>query len=149
MRIVKGDLSNFGIMLTPAPRVQVSCYIVRLNLSTEVDFLIDTGAEGTCLNGGYAIGLQKYMKKKPLLSSTGIGGKCGYYTEKAVLVFNDINGQPLGIELNLGIQCIRQFLWMKPNITTLRTPCLLGRDILSKWEFQYDHQKNNVKLIAP
>ena len=74
MRRIKGDLSNFNILMTPAPRVQVSCFIPRLNLSTEVDFMVDTGASGTCLNGGYALGLQRYMREETLHSSTGIGG---------------------------------------------------------------------------
>jgi len=149
MRRIKGDLSNFGILLTPAPRVQVLCYIPRLNLSAEVDFMIDTGASGTCLNGGYALGLQRYMRKETLRTSTGIGGQCGYYTETALLVFTDTTGQPLDFELELSIQRIRRFLWIRPSHLTLLTPCLLGRDVLSEWELRYNHQKEDITLIAP
>ena len=149
MKRIKGDLSNFGILRIPAPRVQVFCYIPRLDLSTEVDFLIDTGATGTCLNGGYALGLQRYMRKETLRSSSGIGGQCGYYTETAVLVFFDTTGKPVDCEVELSIQRIRQFLWRKPSPLTLLTPCLLGHDILSKWGFQYNHRKKDVTLIVP
>ncbi len=149
MRVIKGDLSNFNILLKPAPRVQVSCYIPRLKLGMEVDFMIDTGASGTCLNGGYALGLQSYMSKETLHSSVGIGGRCGYYNERAVLVFTDTKGQLLDVRVNLGIQRIRRFLWMKPKPIMLRTPCLLGRDVLSKWELQYNHKKKDVRLIVP
>ena len=149
MREIKGDLSTFNILRTPAPRVQVSCYIPRLDLGTEVDFMIDTGAEGTCLNGGYAIGLQRYMRKETLRSSTGIGGRCGYYRETAVLVFTDTNGQPLEFELELSIQRIRRFLCFRPSPLTLITPCLLGRDVLSQWELRYNHQKGDVTLVVP
>lgn len=149
MRKIKGDLSNFNILRTPAPRVQVSCYIPRLDLSAEVDFMIDTGACGTCLNGGYALGLQRYMRKETLQFSSGIGGKCGYYREKAVLVFTDTNGRLLDFKLELSVQRIRQFLWIRPNPLILRTPCLLGRDILSAWELRYNHQKKDVTLIVP
>ena len=149
MRRVKGDLSDFGILSIPAPRVQVLCYIPRLNLSAEVDFLIDTGATGTCLNGGYALGLQRYMRKETLRLHTGIGGQCGYYRETAVLVFTDITGKPVDFELELSIQRIRQFLWIRPSPLTLLTPCLLGHDVLSKWELRYNHQKEEVTLIVP
>jgi len=149
MRKIKGDLSDFHILLTPAPRVQVLCHLPRINLNAEVDFLIDTGACGTCLNGGYAIGLQRYMRKETLHPSAGIGGECGYYRENAILVFTDTTGQPVEFELVLSIQRIRRFLWFWPNALIPRTPCLLGRDILSKWELRYDHKTEDVTLIIP
>lgn len=149
MKRIKGDLSNFGVLLTPAPRVQVLCYIPRINLSAEVDFMIDTGACGTCLNGGYALGLQRYMRKETLHTSTGIGGQCGYYSETAVLVFTATTGEPLACELELGIQRIRQFWWKRPSPIILRTPCLLGRDILSEWELRYNHKREDITLVVP
>lgn len=149
MHIIKCDLSDFGVLRMPAPRVQALCYIRRLKLSTEVDFMIDTGACETCLNGGYAIGLQRYMLKETIENSAGIGGKCGYYKETALLVFTDTTGQPVEYKLELGIQQIRRCLLKKPNHVALRTPCLLGRDVLSKWELIYNHQKEDITLIAP
>ncbi len=148
MRIIKGDLADFGILETPAPRVQVFCYIPRLDINMEVDFLIDTGASASCLNGGFALGLQGYMRKNTLQTSAGIGGKCGYYIEAAVLVFTDTTGQPLDCQIDLGIQCIRRCLW-KRNHWLLRTPCLLGRDVLSQWEFRYNHKTGDVSFIVP
>jgi len=149
MRRIRGDLSDFGILETPAPRVQVLCYMPRLGLSFEVDFMIDTGASGTCLNGSYAFGLQRYMRKNPLHSTAGIGGQCGYYSEEVILVFTDTTGQPLAHQLELSIQRIRRCLFKRPSYLILLTPCLLGRDILSEWEFRYDHQKGHVALIVP
>jgi hypothetical protein len=147
MRIIKGALSTFGILETPAPWVQVSCYIPRINLSTEVDFLIDTGACESCLNGSVALGIQPHMRKSTLQSSTGIGGKCGYYKETAILIFTDTAGRPVDRQIELGVQRINRCLWKKPNI--LLTPCLLGRDILLPWELQYNHRKHQVDLIVP
>jgi hypothetical protein len=149
MNRIRGDLSNFGFLIMPAPRVQALCYIPRIELGFEVAFMIDTGASGTCLNGGYALGLQRYMRKDPLQYSLGIGGRCGYYKEQAVLVFTDIIGQRWARQLEICIQQIRKCLWRKPNPVILLTPCLLGRDILSEWEFQYNHQKQHVELIVP
>lgn len=149
MKKIECDLSNFGILKVPAPRVQVLCYIPRLNLSTEVEFLIDAGASGSCLNGGYASGLQRYMRKETLEISAGIGGQCDYYNETAVLVFTDTTGQTLDFKLELGIQRIRRLLWKRPSRLTLRTPCLLGRDVLLEWELRYNHKKAEITLIVP
>lgn len=158
MRTIKGDLSDFGGLQTPAPRVQVFCYIPNINLGTEVDFMIDTGADGTCLNGGYAKGFERYMKKETLSSHSGIGGRCGYYKETAILIFTDTEGELLGFELELSIQRIprryiqrigRRWLFFQPDLLALQTPCLLGRDVLLKWELLYNHQNQDVRLIAP
>lgn len=149
MRRIKCDLSDFGVQMRPAPRVQAYCYVPRINLGRDIDFMIDTGASNTCLNGLYVLGLQRYMRKDTISASTGIGGKCGYYTEDAILVFTDTKGQTVGFKLKLGIQRIRQFLWIKPRRTTLRLPCLLGRDVLAKWELRYNHRKKDITLIIP
>jgi hypothetical protein len=146
MNRIRGDLSTFGGLVTiPAPRVQVLCYIPRLDLGFQVDFMIDTGACGTCLNGGYALGLQHSMRQNSLYYSTGIGGQCGYYREDAVLVFTDTRGHQLARQLELGIQQIQE----SPDPQILRTPCLLGRDIISEWKFRYDHRDRHVELIVP
>jgi len=150
MRKIECDLSNFGFTrMTPAPRTQAYCYIPRLKLGRQVDFMVDTGASSTCLNGRYVLGLQRYMRKNTLITSTGIGGTCGYYTEDGILVFTDSTGQEIAFKLKLSIQRIRCWLWRKPSLSILRTPCLLGRDILSKWEFRYNHQKADIILIIP
>lgn len=146
MSRIRGDLSTFGGLITiPAPRVQVFCHIPRLAIGFQVDFMIDSGACGTCLNGGYALGLQRHMRGNSLYTSMGIGGQCSYYKEQAVLVFTDTSGQQLARQVELGVQQIQQI----PNPQILRTPCLLGRDILSEFEFRYDHQNGHVELIVP
>jgi len=133
----------------PAPAVQAYCFIPRINLGTNVEFMVDTGASATCLNGNYAFGLQGHMRKDTLSPSTGIGGQCGYYEEDAVLVFTDTKGQELSFPLELSIQRIRRCLWRQPKSYILQTPCLLGRDLFSKWELRYNHRGKNITLIAP
>ena len=133
----------------PAPAVQAYCFIPRIKLGRNVEFMVDTGASATCLNGNYALGLQRHMCKDTLSPSTGIGGQCGYYAEDAVLVFTDIKGQELSFPLKLSIQRIRRCLWRQPKLYVLQTPCLLGRDLFSKWELRYNHRKKDITLIAP
>lgn len=148
MREIKCSLSTFGFQMLPAPVVQAYCYVPRLNLGREVDFLIDTGAAGTCLNGGYAYGLQNHMRSNSLSPICGIGGTRQYYQERALLLFRDSKGQPVPQVITLGIQQL-----LAPNIAQdpdlLRMPCLLGRDILNRWELRYDARKSNITLRVP
>lgn len=112
MKRIKCGLSDFGFSsMTPAPRVQAHCYLPELGAGRAVDFMIDTGASSTCINGYYAWGLRKYTKNSQLTPSTGIGGVCGYYKEPCVLVFLDDTGHKIPFELILGIQKIKHFLW--------------------------------------
>lgn len=150
MRTIKCDIADFGFTsLTPAPRVQAFCYFPSLNLGRPVDFMIDTGASSTCLNGIYAWGLMPYLKKQTTTPSTGIGGSCGYYRINGKLTFIDTKGKEIEVDLLIGIQRIKSFLWKKPRQMTLRTPCLLGRDILNKWKLIYDCPGSNVWFETP
>ncbi len=105
MRKVICRSQTFGFETTPAPAVQVYCYIERLGHGEMVDFLIDTGASETCLHGVYAFDLQEHMRIRTLEYYYGIGGiSCAYYHEKATLVFQDDKGQPLSKVIRIGIQ---------------------------------------------
>lgn len=119
--------------MTPAPSVQALCYIDRIGHSEIVDFLIDTGASGTCLNGTYAYGLHDQMRPHSIRSSVGIG-TCDYYHEHAVIIFLDRDNQPIYFEIGLGIQRLDH----DPDEDhDLNIPSLLGRDIINKCEFYY------------
>lgn len=149
MRKVTGRLSTFGFSMTPAPAVQVYCYIERIKHGEWVDFLIDTGASGTCLHGVYAFDLQEHMRIHTIRYSYGIAGmKCGYYREKATLLFRDDKGQPLRRVITL---CIQQFTAEHVNdhqtlADCLACPSLLGRDILNKCFFIYKTKPEEVTL---
>ena len=133
----------------PAPAVQAYCYIRRINHGEWVDFLIDTGASGTCLHGVYAFDLQEHMQSHRIRYSYGIGGmSCGYYHERATLLFRDDKGQPLRRVITLGIQ---QFTAEHVNDQQTLTDCLgcpslLGRDILNKCLFTYRTNPAEVTL---
>lgn len=149
MREVTGRLSTFGFSMMPAPAVQAYCYIRRINHGEWVDFLIDTGASGTCLHGVYAFDLQEHMQSHRIRYSYGIGGmSCGYYHERATLLFRDDKGQPLRRVITLGIQ---QFTAEHVNDQQTLTDCLgcpslLGRDILNKCLFTYRTNPAEVTL---
>ncbi|MFC2035108.1 hypothetical protein ACFLUJ_03180 [Chloroflexota bacterium] len=135
----------------PAPAVQAFLYIERINHGEWVEFLVDTGASGTCLHGIYAFDLQAQMRHRTIRYSECIGGmKCGYFHEEATLLFRDDAQQPVRRFTRLAIQqfteeCMNEQDTLK---RALGCPPLLGRDILSRWEFSYNHQKQDVRLIS-
>jgi len=134
--------------MAPAPAVQAYCYLPRLNRGRKVDFLIDTGAAGTCLHGGYALGLQSYMQENTIGTICGIGGSRPYFQERAILVFTDDKAHPVPCRTALGVQKILpEDIAKDPDI--LRMPCVLGRDVLNRWEFRYDVPHGEILLIVP
>lgn len=152
MKLVRCSLSTFGFEMTPAPAVQAYCYINRINRGEWVDLLIDTGASETCLHGIYALDLQEYMRDDTLEVSYGIGGiRCAYYHERATLLFRDEKSQPLSRVVMIGIQQFTEEDFNDPDNLEdcLECPSLLGRDILSRWELRYNHQKEDITLRVP
>lgn len=139
------NLSSFGYAGEPAPAVQALCYIPRINHSEWIDFLVDTGASGTCLNGQYAYDLQEKMNPETLSPSGGIGGSCEYFHETALLMFRDDANSYVYRIIEIGIQQIPEIQIMEtPNV--LRCPCLLGRDILTKCKFVYNARQSDTAL---
>lgn len=149
MRKVVCKLQTFGFDTTPAPSVQVFCYIKRINHSEWVDFLIDTGASETCLHGTYAFDLQEYMRIRTLRDYYGIGGvSCSYYHEEATLIFRDDTGQPLSRVVRIGIQQFTEEHVNDPDTLEecLECPSLLGRDILNRCLFIYKTKPEEITL---
>lgn len=131
--------------MTPAPAVQAYWYIPRLDHGEWVEFLIDTGASATCLNGIYALDLQRHMRPSTLSPSTGIGGSSNYFHEQAMIVFRDDRNDLLSRTITIGIQHIQRRHLRDPAI--LYCPCLLGRDILNRCAFVYDISHREVALM--
>ncbi len=130
--------------MMPAPAVQAFWYIPRLDHGEWVDFLIDTGASGTCLNGIYTLDLQRHMRRSTLSTSHGIGTS-EYFYERAIIIFRDDNNELLSRTIQLGIQrIIRQHL---SDPFALHCPCLLGRDIINGCTFGYDPRHNETTPI--
>jgi len=141
---IQCSLSTFGFNMSPAPAVQALCYIPRVQHSEWVDFLIDTGASATCLNGIYALGLEQYKRTGTVRRSAGISGSCDYFYEEALLIFMDTRRRQVAEPIKLGIQCIPNTNQNDPD--WLHCPCLLGRDVLNKYIFNYDVQSGRVTL---
>jgi hypothetical protein len=132
--------------MLPAPAVQAFCYIPRIHHGEWVDFMIDTGASATCLNGIYALGLEKHKRTSTIRSSSGISGSCNYFYEDALVIFMDMRNRQVAESIRLGIQCIPTTNQKDPD--WLHCPCLLGRDIINKYVFTYNAQNGRVTLAG-
>lgn len=113
------------------PYFEGRLYFPRLNLYTDVSFLVDTGADRTLLmpDDGRRTGLD-YSQ---LQGSEGVGGVCGElecFVEEAIIVFTDPGQNLYAYHIDLLIAPA------SPDLG--RTPSLLGRDILGRWATSHD-----------
>ena len=123
--------------------VQTTVRTPRLSVSDSVDFLIDTGADFTCIHPQDAkrLGLSPDPMQMPSDSVrlAGVGGVLEYYREDATLQFNDEDGSILEFYCQIHVS-------HDPSVE--RLPSLLGRDFLNRCRLLADNPENQV-LITP
>lgn len=82
----------------PAPYVRAVIMLEGLNRPRPVDFLVDTGADSTCLHPRdvLALGVDPgILDFKRVRGSQGIGGSLDYIPHNAVLIFGQSNSHTL------------------------------------------------------
>jgi len=115
-------------------------YLPRLNISGDVSFLLDTGADSSMLMPGDTkrLGIT-FSDLQGDTECVGVGGTVHYFVERALLVFSDPGKALYVYELpNLGI------MPDDPQLDNVHS--LLGRDVIDRWRITYDPQK--VRLHA-
>lgn len=112
----------------------------RLNVQFWVNFLIDTGAGCTCLHLGDT-GTQgiDYAALTGLEDMGGIGS-ARYAREAGGLIFLDANSQSV-------LEPLPRIMIGMPRRSPDAAPSLLGRDILSRYQFTLDIASNIVVLL--
>jgi hypothetical protein len=112
-------------------------------LSTNISFLMDTGADVTNLMPMDAgkMGLD-YTKLTDTDESVGVGGLSVDYTEPAVLVFLDA-----GKRNKLRVYFITVHI-SSPSPDIMDLPSLLGRDVIDNWRIDYNPMKPALKAIV-
>ncbi len=122
--------------------VETTVRLTRLGVQDTVDFLIDTGADMTCLHPQDAARLGvSYDRIQPMgsVTSVGVGGPLEYYREEATLIFRDQDDTELLFYCHIHIS-------LSPAVAEL--PSLLGRDFLNRCSLLADNPENQV-LITP
>lgn len=120
--------------------VHTTVRLSRLGIEGTVDFLIDTGADMTCLHPQDAgrLGISPDRAQQSVMSA-GVGGTLQYYREEAILTFQDQDGSDLLFYCDIHIS-------QDPAVDAL--PSLLGRDFLNRCRLLADNPENQV-LITP
>ena len=126
--MIIGELGILG-------RPYVRCNLSLPRLGIVVDdfiFLVDTGADATYLHPGDGADLGvPFDLLRGNTTSQGIGGTASYFPEPAVLVFTDeAAGQDYGYRININVA--------RPGDVSDRIPSLLGRDVIRRWQMDYD-----------
>ena len=124
---------------TGRPYIAGRLVIPRLNLRSDISFLVDTGADSTVLLVDDAARMKlDYGKLKPAGQETvGIGGKARHHIEPAIVTFEEA-GRVLHVyEIDLAIVPYQRNL--------RRVPSLLGRNILDRWQMSY--KPSNDRLV--
>ena len=130
---------------TGRPFVRVLITIPRLGIQNEVEFLVDTGADYTCVNHRDAVNMGLFpevLRESEMTHATGIGGSSRYFVEDARLEFLDTDDEPpREYPVSLRIADLSD--------TPMPIPSLLGRDILNLHRMIYSPTERRLELHAP
>ena len=122
------------------PYINGFLVLPRLGIYGNVQFLLDTGAESTCIHPADSLKLDIPFGR--LLSpsmSYGVGGSSLYHKEPAVLSFLD----------DVVMQSYRIHLYIAdPTTTNAVFPSLLCRDVLNRWRIDYDPANLSLECIV-
>ena len=120
------------------PYVPGVVVIPRLSISGAVVFLLDTGADSTCLHTNDAASLEIPFERLGNLAEVGgIGGGAEYFKEDATLYFSD-DDRIVGYDISIGIA----------SSPTGGLPSLLGRDVFDNWRIEYERTRGVLQCIV-
>ena len=127
----------------PAPYVDVGVYLLRSGAVEVVSFLIDTGADVTCLHPEdiRRMGIDRRLLTPGSLNyPRGIGGTAGYYREPALLLFPDRDRGDTFCQLAV-------IIYENPEDPAMeRAPSLLGRDFLNRCDLRLNRSQTLARL---
>ncbi len=127
------------------PFVKVRVTIPRLGVQSEVDFLVDTGADRTCVNhrdAAYMGLFPEILRGSEMTRGEGVGGGARYFMEDARIEFIETDDErPYEHTLSLLIADLSD--------TPSPIPSLLGRDILHLYRMVYAPAERRLELDAP
>ncbi len=122
------------------PIIEGRLLISRLNVARRIPFLLDTGAERTCLHPTDTDRMRIPIEALGgAIQSRGVGGISAYYREPALLSFDDDPyTRVYAIEL----------LIADPREGNQGLPSLLGRDVINNWRISYDPTDSTLECAV-
>ena len=132
--MITGFFSDIG-----RPYIYGTITLPRFDVSTDVYFLLDTGADSSCLHLVDALNLAVPEINLGNESSLGgIGGTAVYYREPAIVTFTYGDERIDEVSYNIDLD-------LSYSDETLGLPSLLGRDILDNWHIEYSRKRNLLR----
>ncbi len=125
-----GKFAGGGGGSSRRPYLEAFLMIPGLAIEGNISFVVDTGADSTCLSPSDAQRLNvDYAQLKHGSTCGGIGGIVQVFAEPAVAVFAS-DSHLYVYEFQLDI--------LTPDSCGMEVPSILGRDILDRWCMTYD-----------
>ncbi|MGQ9597326.1 MAG: hypothetical protein ACUVQY_09955 [Thermoproteota archaeon] len=134
----------------PAPFIKAMLESKALGIRKPVCFHVDTGASATILldKDIHYLGVAMERLRESERKIGGIGGSIQTYAiENTVLLFREESGEIVKETLNLlaGVHDLSK-LSSEEKSLVMRMPSLLGRDIIYKYRFVCDKNRNEAYL---
>jgi len=135
--LITGFFSSRG-----RPYIYGTVTLPRFGVSVDVPFLLDTGADSSCLHFSHTselavpesnLGNESYVG--------GIGGTAAYYREPATVTFTYGPGRIYEVSYDIDLD-------LSYSDATLGVPSLLGRDILDNWYIEYSRKRNLLRCTV-
>ena len=125
----------------PCLRCRLS--LPRLGITVEdITLLVDTGADTSYLHprDGVVAGVP-FDLLQGRSRSQGIGGTASYFPEPAMLLFIDESAaRYYGYRISVNVA--------KPGDVSDRIPSLLGRDVIRRWQMDYDPTNSRLAFTV-
>ena len=132
--MITGFFSDIG-----RPYIYGTVTLPRFDISTDVPFLLDTGADSSCLHFRHTRRLAVPESSLGNKSSVeGVGGTAAYYSEPAIVTFSYGFGRTDEVSYYIDLD-------LSYSDDTLEMPSLLGRDILDDWHIEYSRKRNLLR----
>lgn len=135
--MITGFFSEIG-----RPYISGKVTLPRFGVSADVPFLLDTGADTSCLHSEDARNLA--VSESSLgneVRAGGVGGTAAYYSEPAIVTFKYGPGRIYEVSYDIDLD-------LSYSDETLGMPSLLGRDILDDWHIEYSRKRNLLRCTA-
>ena len=135
--MITGFFSDIG-----RPFIYGTVTLPRFDVSTDVYFLLDTGADSSCLHLVDTLNLALPESGLGNESSLGgVGGPAIYYREPAVVTFAHGSEGTDEVSYNINLD-------LSYSDETIGLPSLLGRDILDDWHIEYSRKRNLLRCTV-
>ena len=120
------------------PYLEGRFIIPRLNIQSDISFLVDTGADSTVLlvDDARRIGIDYKKLKLSNRQSVGISGTTRHFKERAFVTFSEPGRFLYVYEIDLAIT--------RPNPKLKKVPSLLGRNVIDNWRMTYNPEKEKL-----